>query len=183
MLEIICGFFSEQGFDTYGIDGSQSACKLAQEICKSKNLSANIQQAYFDNLPFEDESMDIIVDRESTYCGKLEDIKKWWSEANRVLKKGGVVISFKFSDDNPDLLKIKNGLLNAKMLELNTYENFEQGTFEGTGIAHFSSYDELFDIFSFCDIKFINKNIANTIYSTCNNQYNYAEWIVVGVKK
>jgi len=189
VLELGCGagnnlwFFAEQGFDTYGIDGSKSACTIAREVCNSKNLKVTIQQAYFDKLPFENESIDIIVDRESTYCGKFEDIKKWWTEVNRVLKKGGIVISFKFSDDNPDLLEIKNGALKAKTIEANTYESIENGTFCNTGIAHFSTYSELFDIFSFCDIKFINKNSSTTIYSTCNNQYNYSEWIIVGVKK
>lgn len=189
VLELGCGagnnlwFIAEQGFDTYGIDGSKSACIIAKKVCDSKNLKVHIEQSYFDKLPFENESIDIIVDRESTYCGKFKDIKKWWREVDRVLKKGGIVISFKFSDDNPDLLEIKKGVLKAEMIEPNTYQNIENGTFFDTGIAHFSTYNELFDIFSFCDIKFINKNSCTTIYNTCNNQYNYSEWILVGVKK
>ena len=189
ILELGCGsgnnlwFFSELGFDVYGVDGSQSACSIAKELLLSKNLKANVQQCYFDKLPFDDESIDIIIDRESTYCGKLEDIKRWWREADRVLKKGGLVISFKFSDDNPDLPKLDSKEIKALKLEKNTYTDIENGTFADTGVVHFCTYEELFEIFSFCDIKFINKNSSQTIYDTVNNQFYYSEWIVVGVKK
>ena len=189
ILELGCGagnnlwFFAENGFDTYGVDGSQSACDIAKKLCDSRNQKVNIQQAYFDNLPFDDNSMDIIIDRESTYCGTKDDIKSWWREANRVLKKGGVIISFKFSDKNPDLFKINNNELNAIKIETNTFKDIELGTFKDTGIIHFSTYDELFDIFDFCDIKYINQHSAKTIYDRVNNQYNFDEYIVVGVKK
>lgn len=176
-------FIAQEGFKTYSIDGSRSACKIASELCKARNVKVDIQQAYFDKMPFDDESMDIIIDREATYCGTLSDIKLWWQEANRVLKKGGLIISFKFSDTHPDLIKIKEGILKAQEIEANTYKNIESGSFHNTGIVHFSTYDELFDIFSFCDIKLINANTSSTLYNTSNNQYNYAEWIIVGVKK
>ena len=95
ILELGCGtgnnlwFFAENGFDTYGIDGSQSACNIAKLLCDDRGVNVNIKQAYFDNLPFEDSSIDIIIDRESTCCGTKKDIKNWWNEANRVLKVGG----------------------------------------------------------------------------------------------
>jgi len=95
VLELGCGagnnlwFFAENGFDTYGIDGSESACKIAQNSCENRGQNVNIQQAYFDSLPFNNNSIDIIIDRESTYCGTKLDIKRWWDEANRVLKVGG----------------------------------------------------------------------------------------------
>ena len=189
VLELGCGagnnlwFFAENGFDTYGIDGSSSACEIAKNLCNTRGQKVNIQQAYFDNLPFDDESIDIIIDRESTCCGTKENIKQWWKEASRVLKSGGVVVSFKFSDKNPDLLKINNNELKVKKIEHNTYEEIEEGTFKDTGIVHFSTYDELFEIFNFCDIKYINQHSINTIFDTVDNQYNYDEWIIVGVKK
>jgi len=189
VLELGCGagnnlwFLHELGFNVFGIDGSTSACKIAKELCNEKNAQVNIVHGYFDSLPFEDNKFDIIIDRESTYCGTQENIKLWWEEANRVLKQGGVVISFKFSDDNPDLIKIKNNTLEAKFIEDNTYTDIKGGTFANTGIVHFASYVEIFDTFSFLDVKYINKHTANTVFDNCNNQYNYAEWIIVGVKK
>jgi ubiquinone/menaquinone biosynthesis C-methylase UbiE len=189
ILELGCGagnnlwFLSELGMSVFGIDASKSACQIANRLCDERNVQVNIINAHFDSLPFEDNKFDIIIDRESTYCGTQENIKLWWKEANRVLKKGGLVISFKFSDDNPDLIKIKNNLLNATLIEENTYTDIREGTFSDTGIVHFTTYNEIFDIFSFLDIKYINKHSGHTVFDTCNNQYNYAEWVIVGVKK
>lgn len=189
ILELGCGsgnnlwFISELGFDTYGVDGSKTACEIALKKSKERNTKVKIECATFEKLPFENESIDIIIDRESTYCGILEDIKQWWSEANRVLKKDGLVISFKFSEDSPDLHKIKSGVIKADKLENNTYTNISSGSFMDSGISHFSTYDELFDIFDFCDIKFINKHTSNTVYDSVGNQFNYDEYIVVGIKK
>ena len=92
-------------------------------------------------------------------------------------------MSFKYSDHNPDLLKINNAELNSTKIEKNTFKNIEKGTFADTGIVHFSTYDELFEIFEFCDIKYINQHSAKTIYDRVDNQYNFDEYIVVGVKK
>lgn len=176
-------FISELGFDTYGIDGSKSACKIARENCELREVKVNIKHAYFDDLPFENDYFDIIIDRESTCCGSLNDIKSWWEEVDRVTKQGGVIISFKFSDDNPSLLKILNNEIKAEYIEKNTYRNIEKGTFKDTGIVHFQEYDGIFDIFNFCDIKSINKNKSESVYSTNQNEYFYSEWIIVGVKK
>ena len=92
-------------------------------------------------------------------------------------------MSFKFSNQNPDLIKINNDELSASKIEINIFKDIEQGTFKDTGIVHFSTCEELFEIFDFCDIKYINRHSAKTIYDTVNNQYNYDEWIIVGVKK
>lgn len=186
ILELGCGsgnnlsFIHEAGFDAFGVDGSASACSIAKE-----NIHENIKiaHAYFDDLPFGDNSIDIVIDRESTYCGTLEDIKTWWSEANRVLKKGGIVIAFMFSDEHPDLEKIQNATIQAKKIENNTYTDIQEGAFSGTGTAHFTSYQEIFDIFSFCEIMSINKHESRIVYNNSNSKFNYSEWIIVGVKK
>ena len=189
VLELGCGagnnlwFFAENGFDTYGIDGSESACKIAKELCESRNQKVTIQQAYFDNLPFENESMDIIIDRELTCCGTEKDIKKWWKEANRVLKKEGIVISFKFSEYSQIFVKIKKNKLISTKVEDFTFKDIKDGKLADTGTIHFSTKKELFEIFDFCDIKYINRHSSDTIYDMVSNQYNYDEYIVVGVKK
>lgn len=189
ILEIGCGagnnlwFFCLEGFDVFGVDGSDSACKIAREQLSGRGFKPVIQQAEFCNLPFEDSSLDIIVDREATYCGTLEDIKSTWAEANRVLKKGGLVISFFFSDDHPDCVEANKNPDFASKIEPNTFTEFKDGTFKDTGITHFASREELDDIFDFLEIKFINKHCTQTVYDSCNYQYHYSEWIVVGVKK
>lgn len=189
ILEIGCGagnnlwFFCREGFDVYGIDGSDSACKIAQEQLAEHKFAPSIQQAEFANLPFEDQSMDIIVDREATYCGTLEDIKSTWKEARRVLKKGGLVISFFYSDDHPDCIEANKNPAFASKIEHNTFTDFQGSTFQDTGITHFATREELNDIFDFLEIKFINKHSTATVYESCDYQYHYSEWILVGVNK
>ena len=155
VLELGCGsgnnlwFIAEQGFDTYGVDGSDSACETAKKQCKKRGVNVHIEQAYFDKLPFEDSSMDMIIDRESTYCGTLDDIKNTWCEANRVLKSGGVVVSFMFSSDHPMCERANKESSLASKIENNTFKDFKEGSFKDTGIVHFTSMYEINDILSF----------------------------------
>lgn len=189
VLEIGCGagnnlwFFCQEKFDVFGIDGSTSACEIAIELMAEKGFSAVIKRADFGDLPFEDNSFDIVVDRESTYCGTLEEVKATWQEANRVLKPGGLVISFIYCDDHPDCVKANQNERFATKVGKNSFTDFQSGTFRNTGIAHFCCREELDEIFHFLDIKFINQHSTKTIYDTCDHQYHNSEWIVVGVKK
>ena len=88
ILELGCGtgnnlwFLSELGMNVFGIDGSKSACEIANRLCDERNVQVNIINAHFDSLPFEDNKFDIIIDRESTCSGTQENIKLWWQEAN-----------------------------------------------------------------------------------------------------
>lgn len=188
ILELGCGagnnikFFSEQGYNTFGIDGSLSACQITQNMLEKHNLNGTIKNATFDNLPFENALFDIIVDREAMYCGTLNDIKNHWKEANRTLKTGGIVISFMYTDSHNWLQKAKSKPI-ATQVEENTYTDFIEGDFFNTGIAHFTKYEEIFEIFNFLEIKSINKHTNNTIYTDGNIHSDYEEWIIVGVKK
>lgn len=176
-------FFSKEGFDVYGIDGSESACRIARQQLAERECEANIQTAEFDNLPFEDEMFDIIVDREATYCGDFDAMGRTWAEANRVLRPGGLVIAFLFSDDHPDCIEARSDSSYATRIGKDTFTDSKSATFTGTGIAHFCSRKEIDDLFSFLDIKSISKHTNQTIFSSDENHARYAEWIVVGVKK
>ena len=189
VLELGCGagnnlwFIAEQGFNVFGVDGSKTACEYAKKSLVDRRLKGQIHHAYFDNLPFEDNSFDIIVDRTATYCGTLQNIKQWWDEANRVLKKNGLVISFMFTDKSPHLKRIKKEKYYAEKIEHNTYTNINNGTFKNTGVIHFTEYSELKDIFHFLDIKQINIHTGDIIYNSINSNYGFSEWIIVGIKK
>jgi len=190
VLELGCGagnnlwFFAEQGYDVFGVDGSQTAVGLALKALESRNVVADVQHAYFSKLPFEKASMDVVVDRESIYCGTKENIELSLKEANRVLKKGGVFISFRFSDKNPSLSLLEQGKIIGKKLEENTWSDISHGTFAETGVVHFSSIDELEQQHTFLDLKYINEHTNKTIrdYSK-DNEFFYSKYILVGVKK
>ena len=176
-------FMSELGFNVYGVDGSKTACELSENFLNSKCLNAKIFNAEFGKLPFENNFFDMIVDRESTYCGTIDDIIKWWDDASRVLKRGGVIISFMYSDDNYWCKKAEIDQSIATKIHKNTFNNFNIGTFKNTGIINFASYEEILNIFKFVDFKLINKHSNETIKSSDNSDYSYKEWIIIGVKK
>ena len=188
ILELGCGtgnnikFISELGYDVYGVDGSKSACRIANDFIRENNLEATIIESKFQILPFKDESFDMLVDREAMYCGTLDSIKESWKEANRVLKQGGVVISFMYTVDNIWCKKANKDNSIATKIENNTFIDFKEGNFKNTGIVHFCEYDELFQIFNFLDIKLINKHSNNSIFSDGSMSFSYDEWIVIGVK-
>lgn len=189
ILELGCGagnnvkFMAEQQFDVYGIDGSASACKATEGFLKEHGLSATIVNSLFKSLPFEDEYFDMVIDREAMYCGTISDIIQSWKEAARTLKKGGMVISFTYTDANLICQEARDGKF-AVEVEENTFTDFTDGFLKDTGIAHFTSYDELSEIFDFLDIKYINRHTNNTVYSeTKKDAVSYEEWIVVGIKK
>jgi len=189
ILELGCGtgnnikFISELGYDAYGVDGSTSACSIANSFIKKNNLEATIIESKFQTLPFKDEYFDMVVDREAMYCGTLNSIKESWKEANRVLKEGGIVMSFMYTVDNIWCQKANNDNLVAIKIENNTFTDFREGNFKNTGIVHFTEYDELFEIFDFLDIKLINKHSNHTVFSDNSISFSYDEWIVIGVKK
>ena len=189
ILELGCGtgnnikFMSELGYDVYGVDGSKSACIIANDFLLHQKIEATIIKSNFQELPFENDSFEMIVDREATYCGTINDIKESWKEASRVLKKGGIVISFMYTTDNKWCKKANNDNSLANKIEKNTFTNFKDGNFKNTGIVHFTEYKEIFEIFEFLDIKLINKHSNNTVFSDKTIDFSYDEWIIIGVKK
>lgn len=92
MLELGCGtghwtkFFVENGFELTATDISDAMLKHAQQ----KQLNAKILKADSENLPFEDESFDMVSS--ITMMEFVSDQDKVLSEIYRVLKPNGYVL-------------------------------------------------------------------------------------------
>jgi ubiquinone/menaquinone biosynthesis C-methylase UbiE len=190
VLEVGCGggnnlwFIGELGYKVFGIDGSETAVKVAKKICKQRQVKVDIRHAYFEDLPFDDNSMDIVIDRESIYCGTKESIYNSLQEVARVLKRGGVFITFRFNDKNPTLKLLENSKIFGDKLETGTYTNISKGTFHNLGIVNFASLEELKEQHDFLDIAYINEHTNKTIEnSSGDNEFFYSEYILVGTKK
>ena len=135
-------------------------------------------------MPFEDDSMDMVIDRESIYCGTKEAIVKSLSEVNRVLKTGGVFMTFRFNDKNPTLKLLKDGAILGDELEPGTWTNISKGTFHNLGVVNFTSLEELKSQHDFLDIAYINEHTNKTIENSFgDNEFFYSEFILVGTKK
>ena len=97
-LEVGCGrgsissYFTENGFDCTLLDSSASVLRTAKAIFATNGHQANFVHGDALAMPFGDNSFDVVVS-----IGLLEhfmDIQKPLSEQFRVLKPGGMVISY-----------------------------------------------------------------------------------------
>ena len=90
------GFFSsvlsKAGHKVTGIDGSEGMLAHARENAAVYGDSPEIIKGDFGELPFEDNTFDLIVSRNVTHI--IRDHLKVYGEWHRVLKPGGVLLIF-----------------------------------------------------------------------------------------
>jgi ubiquinone/menaquinone biosynthesis C-methylase UbiE len=82
--------FAEEGYDVTGIDMSNDMLEQAEYCANKLGVKASFIQANTENLPFEDETFDLIVCRNVTWI--FQDPEKAFREWNRVLVKGGRIL-------------------------------------------------------------------------------------------
>ena len=93
ILDLGCGwgnnlkFYQDKGFSYFGVDFSESAI----EHCKKDHK--NVFCCSIDELPFESNKFDVVIDRMAIQHNPLEIIQKIFFEVKRVLKKEGVFYS------------------------------------------------------------------------------------------
>jgi SAM-dependent methyltransferase len=106
ILEVGCGtasnlwFFSLEGFDVAGIDASSSAITKAQARFKKDNLKGDLRVGDFTQLPFQDHSFDLVIDRAALTHSGTSTIKSAVREIHRVLKKDGKFFFTPFADSH-----------------------------------------------------------------------------------
>src|SRR5690606_4790997 len=104
ILEIGCGagnnlwFAAREGFNVTGIDGSASAIDFAQKRFNADGLLGIFSVADFTNLPFKDETFDIVIDRAAIVCVDKRCAVQAFNEVHRVLLTGGHLFSNLYSD-------------------------------------------------------------------------------------
>lgn len=181
MLDLGCGagnhtkFIAENGFAIYGFDGSSTAIKHCRKKFKSLGLEGNFVQGDFLNLPYDDNFFDCVLDRESLYANRPEDIKKAIAQVYQKLKPGGIFISFMYNDYHPD---IKFG----KKIGPDTYADFKSGSFHNAGTAHFSGLKEIKIIFNKFKIEKILRHRLSEAGGAKNQLMQFDEYIIIAKK-
>ncbi|EDS76685.1 putative methyltransferase type 11 [Clostridium botulinum C str. Eklund] len=171
VLDLGCGagrhvyFMANEGIDVYGCDISREGINYTQELLKRNNLSASLNVASIDKLPYEDNFFDGLISCGVLYYCKIEQIKKAILEIHRVLKEGskGLIIVRNTND-----YRFKNG----EEIEKNTFmineDDFTKCAFNENGmIMHFFQRDELVDLFS----KFTEVSIDEITHTHSNGKY------------
>lgn len=180
VLEVGCGaganlfFFLNEGFDAYGIDGSESAIKKCHQrlghLVKAPQV-LDLVVGNFVKLPWQDNSFDIVVDYLAIYANSMKDIKNVTEEVYRVLKPGGIFFSRSWSVGT-------TGEDTGEVFETGTSRNPTKGPCRDCGTSHFFTQDELKKLFS----QFTNLQLTRLTTEKLNEDFKSIEWIVTAVK-
>lgn len=179
VLEVGCGiganlwYLAREGFDTFGLDGSSTAVKKCQKRMKEMNLPCHLVVNDACSMQYPDNYFDAVLDLECIYANTLPDIKKILSEVYRVLKKNGLFFSMMFGRETW-------GYGMGKEIEPHTFVEMKNRIFEGRGMAHFFSEEEIRDIFTTIGFKDLEINLH---WRTENFKKNkIQEWLSQAVK-
>ena len=95
VLDVGCGtgagtwFVAREGFDAYGVDGSETAIAIAKRRFEEERLEGHFSVGDIVELDFPDENFDAVIDIASIQHNSSENIQNILNEVHRVLKPGG----------------------------------------------------------------------------------------------
>jgi len=154
ILDAGCGtgactwYLAREGFDTYGVDSSETGVKLTISRLLREGLSAKVSEGFLSDLHFENGYFDCVVDVVALTHNPFQDIRKIISEYHRVLKKGGKLFIILFAEGT-------------------TAFNFSKGGIELYGVEltiHLfkeSNLKEMFNPFKLLEIERISRTVGN----------------------
>jgi len=161
-LEIGCGaganlsFFLNEGFQVAGIDGAPSAIKAAKSRLHKRcgeGQELDLRVGNFKQLPWDDQTFDVVVDYMAVYANTSATIKATFSEVLRVLKPQGRFYSRSWGMGT-------EGSGSGEQLEPGTSKNPLFGPCANMGVSHFFTLEELEDLF--CDFSTVKINKLTT---------------------
>lgn len=155
-------FLAQEGFNYYGIDGADEAMQIAKSrLSEAGYATDTLAVGTFDNLPYEDNFFDCVIDRGSITCNPLVAIKPLLEESRRVLKDGGWLFSMILNEETTSRLE-------ARPLGNGDYTDFP-GRLEGAGILHFTNAQEARELFSAFKIQDIQLSVTRSEYVDSKN--------------
>jgi ubiquinone/menaquinone biosynthesis C-methylase UbiE len=152
LLEVGCGpgsniwFMAREGFSVAGIDGSETAIRIAKERLTNEELDADLRVGDFVKLPWADATFDGVVENVSLSCNPRANIQLAIAEIHRVLKPGASVLSSFFSNRTW-------GYGQGQMTEPGGFANINEGPLAGAGFCLFLTRNELPELYrNFVDV-------------------------------
>jgi tellurite methyltransferase len=98
VLDIGCGvgrhalFLAQQGFQVAAIDLSRSGIDVATQAATDNGVTIDFQLAQFTDLPYRDESLDLVLAWNVIYHGDGSIVRTAIAEIHRVLKPEGLFL-------------------------------------------------------------------------------------------
>ena len=180
ILEIGCGpganiwFLAREGFDAYGIDGSETAIAKAERALKEEGLKARLQVGDINSLCrlYPSSYFDALVDVACLQCNGTQAIETILDQAVTILKPQGKIFSMMVADGS-----YGDGL--GKELEPGTFVEISEGPLQSKGISHFSNLEEVQRLFG----RFRDVGIEYSTRSLENQRKWYKLWVIEAVKQ
>lgn len=179
ILEVGCGtganlwYIAREGFTVYGIDGSETAVKRAQNRLNTEvpEWSGELVVGDIVTLPFEACTFDAVIDNEAVYANSFENSMKIYDEVYRVLKKDGKLFSRTFANNSWGDNTGENVGYNAWIPTV--------GPLNNKGFSRFSSIEDIRNLLA----KFEIDELEKLERTYMNLEKKVIEWLVVAVKK
>lgn len=143
ILEIGCGpgagpswFIAREGFSFTGIDGSATAIEKARQRFAAEALPGEFRVGFLDDLPWDDETFDCIVDVACLQCNDEAATKGIIGEIRRLLKPEGHHFS----------LTAKAGSWGdgtGERIDKTSFSKVTEGPFRGMGVTRFATRESL----------------------------------------
>ena len=177
ILEVGCGtggniwYLSNEGFDTYGIDGSAVGIKKAEVRMAKEKLKANLCLGDIVSLPYIDNFFDAVIDSECLYSNDTNNLVKIFIEIKRVLKPKGLFYSRTFSTDT----------FKGNPISMNEYEfkGAQDGPFANAGFFRLIDKRLIHELYgNYFELVSIDKSN----YTHNNSQFNVSEWHIISRK-
>jgi SAM-dependent methyltransferase len=179
VLEVGCGaganlwFLAREGFDVYGIDGSESAISkaggyLAANGFKAKLIVGDI--IYLKEL-YPGVTFDAVVDVACLQHNEPEAIQVTIGQIHRLLNPGGKIFSMMVARGS-------YGDGQGSEIRPGTLTDIKDGPLSGVGLVHLSTLDEIQGLFA-C---FSEVRIEYSVRSLDERSHEYKHWVIEGTK-
>ena len=153
-------YLAREGFDAYGFDGSPSAVKKAKQKLEKENLFANIICATGQEVKYQKDFFDAIIDNVCVYANVLEDISLMYNKIYSFLRTGGKLFTTTFG-------KKTTGYGTGIKIEEDTFTNLTEGNLVNRGVTHFFEKESFLSLLKKCGFK--NLNCDTDLYTNNGN--------------
>lgn len=177
VLDLGCGggahawFLAREGFDTFGIDGSISGIRQAEDLLNGNKLKANLMVGDFTKMDYPASFFDAIIDSSAVQHNIYKDIKVVHRQIWSLLKPGGWFFGALINTQT-------SGFLDSEKIEENTCRNFNSGPIQRELLVHFFTELEVREIMAgYEDI-----NLEKTTRTVNNGKDLYGHFLVHGRK-
>jgi len=174
ILEVGCGpgggpswFIAREGFSFIGIDGSKTAIEKARLRFKAENLPGEFQVGFLDNLPWDDETFDCIVDVACLQHNDEAATKCIVGEIRRLLKPNGQHFSLTAKAESW-------GDGTGARVDKTSFRNVTEGPFSGMGVMRFATRESLEELYA----DYSSLTLEYSLRSLDNGTRELGNWVV-----